>query len=29
VIYRYLDCGTLRNGFARVRCAVVDHLNMP
>jgi hypothetical protein len=21
VIYRYLDCGILRNGFARVKCA--------
>ncbi|MBW2208479.1 MAG: hypothetical protein JRG79_16355 [Deltaproteobacteria bacterium] len=20
VIYRYLDCGVLKNGFARVRC---------
>ena len=25
VIYRYLDCGTLRNGFARVRCAECSH----
>jgi len=25
VIYRYLDCGILRNGFARVRCAECGH----
>ena len=25
VIYRYLDCGVLRNGFARVRCGECGH----
>jgi hypothetical protein len=25
VIYRYLDCGILRNGFARVRCGECGH----
>ena len=25
VIYRYLDCGVLKNGFARVRCENCDH----
>lgn len=25
VIYRYLDCGVLRNGFARVRCTECGH----
>jgi hypothetical protein len=25
VIYRYLDCGILRNGFARVRCEECGH----
>ena len=25
VIYRYLDCGVLRNGFARVRCGACGH----
>ena len=25
VIYRYLDCGILRNGFARVRCDECGH----
>ena len=25
VIYRYLDCGILHNGFARVRCGECGH----
>jgi len=25
VIYRYLDCGVLRNGFARIRCGECGH----
>ena len=25
VIYRYLDCGILKNGFARVRCSDCGH----
>ena len=25
VVYRYLDCGILRNGFARVRCGDCGH----
>jgi|SRR5450759_5062873 Transposase zinc-binding domain len=25
VIYRYLDCGDLNNGFARVKCKDCDH----
>ncbi len=25
VIYRYLDCGVLKNGFARVRCGDCGH----
>ncbi len=25
VIYRYLDCGDLHSGFARVRCGDCDH----
>jgi hypothetical protein len=25
VIYRYLDCGILKNGFARVRCEDCGH----
>ncbi len=25
VIYRYLDCGVLKNGFARVRCEDCGH----
>lgn len=25
VIYRYLDCGDLHNGFARVKCKDCDH----
>lgn len=25
MIYRYLDCGVLRNGFARVRCGECSH----
>jgi len=25
VIYRYLDCGNLRNGFARVKCKDCGH----
>ena len=25
VIYRYLDCGILHNGFARVRCGDCGH----
>ena len=25
VIYRYLDCGILRNGFARVQCGECGH----
>lgn len=25
VIYRYLDCGDLRNDFARVKCADCSH----
>jgi hypothetical protein len=25
VIYRYLDCGGLRNGFTRVRCGEYGH----
>jgi len=25
VIYRYLDCGVLRNGFGRVRCGECGH----
>jgi hypothetical protein len=25
VIYRYLDCGVLRNGFARARCGEYGH----
>jgi len=25
VIYRYLDCGVLHNGFARVRCDNCGH----
>jgi hypothetical protein len=25
VIYRYLDCGILKNGFARVRCGNCGH----
>lgn len=25
VIYRYLDCGDLRSGFARVKCADCNH----
>jgi hypothetical protein len=25
VIYRYLDCGILQNGFARVKCADCGH----
>ncbi|MDI6755284.1 MAG: transposase zinc-binding domain-containing protein [Thermodesulfobacteriota bacterium] len=25
MIYRYLDCGVLRNGFARVRCGECGH----
>lgn len=25
VIYRYLDCGDLKNGFARVRCKDCGH----
>ena len=25
VIYRYLDCGVIRNGFARVRCGECGH----
>ena len=29
VIYRYLDCGFLRNGFARVRCDDCGHEYLP
>ena len=25
VIYRYLDCGVLKNGFARIRCESCGH----
>lgn len=29
VIYRYLDCGDLHNGFARVKCCVLGNVITP
>jgi len=29
MIYRYLDCGDLHNGFARVKCKVRGHEYLP